>query len=100
MSTIGKVLKSKAGTHYIKLGQDRDATGKLFGKNAKELFPITLGDGSVLNEGDVLFLKTIDSEIKGLVDKGFITPEQGEARLAKVPEFVKYKVQVGEISRG
>ena len=93
--TIGKVLKSKAGSNYIKLGQDRDKEGRLIGKSAVELFPITLADGTVLNEGDAIFLKDPRVELDELALKGFIAADVAEARRAKIPEFVRYKVQLG-----
>lgn len=93
--TIGKVLKSKAGNHYISLGQDRDKEGNLIGKSAVQLFPITLADGTTLNEGDAIFLKDPRIELDELAVKGFIATDVAQARRAKIPEFVKYKVQVG-----
>lgn len=99
MSTIGKVLKSKAGNNYIRLGQDRDKAGKLIGKNSTELFPITLADGTVLNEGDSLFLKSPIQELEDLVLRGVITEEVAETRKAAIPEFVKYKVQIARAAK-
>lgn len=95
MGKIGRVLKNKNNSgHTIKLGQDRDKDGKLIGKNARELFPITLADGTKLNEGDVLFLKDPRVELEELAMRGYITEDVARERTAKIPAFVKYNVEV------
>jgi len=91
---LGQVRKSQAGNNYIKLGQPRDADGKLIGKNTVQLFPITLADGTVLNEGDVLFLKSPQAELDELVLAGYVKADVAEARKAKIPDFIRYNVQL------
>ena len=91
---LGRVLQSKAGNFRIELGQPRDKSGKLIGKNAKSVFPITLADGTVLNEGDILNLKSPQAAIDGLVKNGYIDAETAEVRKAAIPTFVKYNVEL------
>lgn len=95
MSRIGEILKSKSGAFYLKLGQLKDKNGNLVGKNTKNIFPITLADGSVLNEGDVLFLNDPKTEIDRLEVNGIISSEVAEKRRSSLRDFVKYNVVLG-----
>lgn len=47
----------------------------------------------VLRKGDSIQLVKPKDELKSLVEKDVITEEQAEARLAKVPEFVKFRAK-------
>jgi hypothetical protein len=91
---IGSVLKSKAGGHYIKLELPRDKDGKLVGKKTRNVFPITCSDGTVLNEGDVLFLKDPRVELDELAEKGLINADDAVDRKNKIPSFVRFRVQL------
>lgn len=91
---LGRVLQSKAGNFRIELGQPRKKDGTLVGKDAKSIFPITLANGEVLNEGDILTLKTPQSRIDGLVRAGVIDADKAEAQKASIPTFVKYDVEL------
>lgn len=91
---IGSVLKSKAGNHYIRLELPRDGEGKLLGKNTKNIFPLTCADGTVINEGDVLFLKDPRVELDELAERGIVDEKTASARKTKIPSFVKYRVQL------
>jgi len=93
-NSLGQVLNSKAGKFYIKLGQKRDAEGNLFGKEAVALFPITLANGTVLNEGDALFLKDPRVTLNELAEKQIIDSNVAIERIAKIPDFVKYDIEV------
>jgi len=55
---------------------------------------VTLDDGRRYEAGTYLFMQTPSEEINDLVSRGFITESQGEERLGKVPDFIKYKVSV------
>lgn len=76
---IGQILNSKAGTPYIKL--DNDVT---------------------LKKGDVLFLNKPADEIQNAVERGKLTQEQADAKIAKVPDFVRYNInqKVDKITTG
>lgn len=89
---IGEILKSKAGAFYLKLGQLRKKDGSLVGKNASEVFPITLANGEVLNEGDVLFLNDPRTEVDQLEAKNIISSEIAQQRRDNIKDFVKYNV--------
>jgi hypothetical protein len=45
-----------------------------------------------LREGEYLTMKKPVDDLNSLVEKGIITEEQAEERLAKIPDFVKYNV--------
>lgn len=68
---VGYVSKSKAGNIMITVEQDL-----------------------VLKKGDKLMHKKPSEEIDGLVERGFITEDQGEQRKEKVPEWKLYVVSV------
>lgn len=66
---VGQILKSKAGSPYIKIESDL-----------------------TLVKGDALFLNKPQAEIDLAVERGKLTKEQGEAKKAKVPDFVIYNI--------
>lgn len=91
---LGRVLQSKAGNHRIELGQPRTKDGKVLG--GANIFPITLADGTVLKEGDILTLKSPLAEIDNLVQSGKLDADVAEARKAAIPTFIKYNVTFDE----
>lgn len=91
---LGRVLQSKAGNFRIELGQPRDKEGNLIGKNAVSIFPITLANGEVLNEGDILTLKSPQASLDSLVRSGILKAEVAEQRKAAIPTFIKYNVEL------
>lgn len=91
---IGRILESKAGNFRLELGLTRDKEGKVVGKNTRNIFPIKLADGTVLNEGDVLYLRRPADEIVSLKEHGYITDEQAEQRINRIPTFVRYNVEL------
>lgn len=100
---LGEITRNKESAGVkIKLGQDRDKEGKLFGKNAVELFPITLADGTVLNEGDVLWLNDPREKVRRRIGQTYdgvlYTEEQANIRISKIPDFVRFDVEVTTIS--
>lgn len=70
---VGTLLKSKAGSLYIKVDD------KLEGS-------VTLTKGMSLN------LKDPRKENLELAERGFISMEEAESRNAKIPEYVKYNI--------
>lgn len=70
MSRVGQALKSKAGNTYLKF--DKAIT---------------------ISEGEALFLNTPQADIQSLVEKGKITQEEADQKLAKVPSFVVYNIK-------
>lgn len=68
---LGQVLNSKAGKPYIKI--DKDVT---------------------LKAGDVLFLNKPADEIDNAVERGKLTTEQADAKKAKIPDFVRFNINV------
>jgi hypothetical protein len=66
---VGQVLTGKNGGHYIKIEQS-----------------------VTLTEGDVLFLNKPEETLQRLVAAGTITQAEADAKLAKVPSFVKYNI--------
>jgi hypothetical protein len=68
---VGQVLNSKAGKPYIRI--DKAVT---------------------LNEKDVLFLNRPQDEIDSAVERGKLTKEQGEAKKSKVPDYVRFNINV------
>jgi len=97
---IGQVLNSKSGSFYIRLGQDRNKEGQLFGKNAVEVFPITLADGTVINDGDALFLKDPRVKLNELAERNIIESSVALERISNIPEFVKYDVELSTSNKG
>ncbi len=67
---VGQVLKSKGGNSYLK-----------FEKNV------------TISEGEALFLSTPQEDIDYLVSSGKLTADEGEARKAKVPDFVRFNIK-------
>lgn len=70
---VGQVLNSKAGKPYIKIEKD-----------------------VLLTNGDVLFLNRPKDEIDSAVERGKLTAEQGEAKKAKIPDFVRFNINKKE----
>lgn len=67
---IGQALKSKSGQTYLKIEQD-----------------------VTLKKGDALFLTKPADDIDYLVENGKLDKEAGEARKAKIPDFVIYNIK-------
>ena len=61
---VGYISKSKAGNSMITIEQDM-----------------------VLKKGDKLSIKKPSEAIEGLLQRGFITEEQAEERIARIPEW-------------
>lgn len=70
MARVGQALKSKAGKTYLK-------------------FDTTV----TIKEGETLFLSRPEEDVDHLVDTGKLTKEEGEARKAKIPDFVIYNIK-------
>lgn len=70
---VGQMLKSKGGKYYLKFENQENE-------------PITI------ESGDALMLQKPDEQIDRLVELGKITSDEGEAKKAKVPGFVKFNV--------
>jgi hypothetical protein len=68
---VGQALKSKSGVTYLKF--DKTVT---------------------IEEGETLFLSRPQDDVDYLVENGKITTEEGEARKAKIPDFVIYNIKV------
>lgn len=67
---VGQALKAKSGKTYLKF----DKT-------------VTIG------EGETLFLSRPQDDVDYLVETGKLTKEEGEARKAKIPDFVIYNIK-------
>lgn len=67
---VGTLRKSKKGGLYLKITTDIPA-------------------------GANVTLRSPQSNIEGLLEKGFITEAEADERLAKVPEYIKYELLVG-----
>ncbi len=75
---FGQVLLSKSGdTFYINV--ERDVT---------------------LKAGDKVYLNKPQEEITSLVAHNFITQAEADARIAKVPGFVKFNVNLAKDAKG
>lgn len=68
---VGYISKSKAGNSMITIEQD-----------------------IVLKKGDKLSIKKPAEAIEGLLQRGFITEEQAEERIARIPEWKLSEVTV------
>lgn len=81
---IGSMLKSKSGNYYLKFDDLLDG----------ETITVKLADREVtLKKDDVIFLEKPDDEIRRLVEKDIISADQGEEKIAKVPDFVKFRIK-------
>lgn len=93
-TNLGTVMKSKKDNpndpdrFYIKLEQRRDKDKKIVGE---PLFPITLANGKVLNEGDTLSMFSKTEQFKRLVADGKMTEETAEKM-----SFLRYDVCLSE----
>lgn len=60
---------------YIKLEQRKDKSGKPYGK---QVFPITLADGSVLNDGDILTMFSKKEQFQKLVEQDKLDQDKAD----------------------
>lgn len=74
---IGQIRQGDDGSYYLKIEQD-----------------------VTLTAGQSLTIEKPESEIDRLVERGFITEDEGDARKAKVPTYVKYNVKVRPAKQG
>lgn len=83
---IGSVLRSKEDPKqvYLKLSADLEITPRDKDGNAGETVSVSAGQS--------LNMQTPQSEIAFLVENEHITEEQGEERLDKIPDFVRFNV--------
>lgn len=61
-------------------------------KSASGLVLLTVEQDMVLKKGDKLIQKKPAEAIDGLVQKEFITEEEGEKRKARIPDWKLYEV--------
>ena len=75
MPRVGQILTSKKGVSYIKIDDK-------------------LTENLVLEPGQALFLSNPADDVDGLVSIGKLTAEEGEARKARIPSFVKKNISI------
>lgn len=93
--SIGTVMKRKADPakpdekgFYLRLEQPKDRnTGKIFGE---QLFPITLANGIVLKDGDILSMYSKKESLQRLVDN----KKMDQAKADELAEFLLFDVSV------
>lgn len=72
---IGAIIKGKEGNLYIAVDKELklNINGKLF-------------------TGKYLSIQTPEDKLNFLLEKGYITEEQHQEQVGKIPEFVKYEI--------
>ena len=60
---------------YLKLEQNKGKDGKPYGE---QVFPITLANGKVLNDGDILSMFSKKEKFKKLVEEGKMDQEKAD----------------------
>lgn len=94
-TNIGVVMTAKKDKpddptrFYIKLEQRKDKDKKPYGD---VIFPITLANGKVLNDGDILAMFSKADQFQNLVDKGSMT----QAKADELKGFLRYDVCISE----
>lgn len=96
-TNIGTLQSAKKKTNdpkektkfYIKLQQNRSKDGKPYGE---QIFPITLANGKVLNDGDILTLFSKKEKFDYQLEQGQITQQKYD----QLTGFLFYDVCVGE----
>ena len=91
---IGKVLKSKAGNPYIKIGAPTNKLGEVIELKDKEGNSRVMGDTVELKTDDTLFLSSPLDEVDSLVQNGKLSAEDGEVRKSKIPDFIMYNIEL------
>lgn len=83
---IGQMQQAKSGAYVFKLG---------VGINENDSITVELVDKlKTLLGSDILFLQKPQDRIDFLISKGHITAEVGEERKTKIPDFVKFDVNL------
>lgn len=60
---------------YIKLEQQKGKDGKIYGD---QIFPITLANGTVLNDGDILSMFSKKEKFKKMVEDGKLDQDKAD----------------------
>ena len=58
----------------------------------KEKLYIKIDDASQIKDGDALQIEKPEDKLRRLHELGYITDEQLEDRIAKLPEWLKYEI--------
>lgn len=97
-TNIGTVMVAKkkdpnnedeAPRYYIKLQQNKQKDGTPYGDL---VFPITLANGKVLKDGDMLSLFSKKEKFNAAVEAGTMSQEKAD----ELSAFIKFDVCVGE----
>jgi hypothetical protein len=71
---------------------DKMRVGQILNNKAGDKYYFKADADIVLKKGDVLWLNKPVDDINGAVERGKLTREQADAKIAKIPNFVKYNV--------
>ena len=87
---VGTIRKSQAGKLYIKFHAVQEKDGKYSAKNLRNLADAL--EKADEKDGIALQIEKPQDKIMRLAELGYIDEDKVEARLASIPDYIKYEI--------